>query len=396
MVLLNLKFRLAPVIKWLWYTKIVFEHDQPTPTGSLPVLTLHQVSKRYGDLDALSDLSFTIPENRYVSLVGASGSGKTTLLRLIVGFEEPDSGHIMFSGKRLDGQPTHHRDIGFVFQNFALFPHMSVADNVAFGLRHRARNPVTDPAEVRVRTHDMLELVGLQGLEDRAIGAISGGQKQRVALARTLVTEPRVVLLDEPLGALDANLRDRMCDELRAIRERLGISFLHVTGSEVEAMKMGDEVAVLSQGRIVQSATPGELFTRPANADAARHLNGYNTFAGRVSGEVLDTPEGALRLPAMADLANGAAAELSIRFDLIRVLPLLSAPRENDVVLPAHFITSEFNGPTMLSFFKAQDGELVQVLDHLSDPRLPELQEGQDYLLCFSPEDAILHSERAA
>lgn len=359
------------------------------------MLTLHQVSKSYGELRALSGLTFTIPENRYVSLVGASGSGKTTLLRLIVGFEEPDSGHIAFNGKRLDGQPTHHRDIGFVFQNFALFPHMSVEENVSFGLRYRAKNPVTDRDEVRSRVHDMLDLVGLKGLEDRVIGAISGGQKQRVALARTLVTEPRVVLLDEPLGALDANLRDRMCDELRSIRERLGISFLHVTGSETEALKMGDEVAVLSQGHIVQVAPPVDLFTRPANADAARHLNGYNTFAGRVSGNVLNTPEGALRLPQTVQVLDGSQAEMSIRFDRIRVL-VPQEPVGEDVILPARFITSEFNGPTTLSFFKASDGELVQVLDHLSDPRLPDLHEGQDYLLCFSPEDAILYSERAA
>ncbi len=359
------------------------------------MLTLHQVSKRYGGTQALSELTFTVPENRYVSLLGASGSGKTTLLRLIVGFEEPDSGHIMFDGKRLDGQPTHRRDIGFVFQNFALFPHMTVEQNVGFGLRHRAANPLTNPEEIRSRVHDMLDLVGLKGLEGRSVGAISGGQKQRVALARTLITEPRVVLLDEPLGALDANLRDRMCDELRAIRQRLGVSFLHVTGSETEALMMGDEVAVLSDGRIAQSDAPRDLFTRPGNAAAAHHLNAYNTFRGRVSAGVLDTPEGPLPLPRAAALADGTMAEVSIRFDRIRVAEAGQAPGDA-VVLPARFITAEFNGPTILSFFKAQDGELIQVLDHLSDPRLPDLTEGRDYALCFSPEDAILYPGRAA
>ncbi len=214
------------------------------------MLNLSGVTRRYGDTVALEDLNLIVPEDTYMSLLGASGSGKTTLLRLIAGFEEPDAGQLWLDGERLDGKAPHKRDIGFVFQNFALFPHLSVQENVEFGLKHRETGACTDPKELADRAAKALQLVGLDGFGHRGVGEISGGQKQRVALARTLVTEPRIVLLDEPLGALDANLRNRMCDELRAIRERLKVSFLHVTGSETEALTMGDTVAVLSDGKI--------------------------------------------------------------------------------------------------------------------------------------------------
>lgn len=351
------------------------------------MLRLNGVSRRYGDVCALDGLTFDVPDNRYISLLGASGSGKTTLLRLIAGFEEPDAGEISLGGQRLDGIPSHSRGIGFVFQNFALFPHMSVFDNVAYGLRFRQDAPVTNATELRDRVMAMLELVGLSGLERRGVSAISGGQRQRVALARTLVTEPRIVLLDEPLGALDANLRNRMCDELRAIRARLGVSFLHVTGSETEALIMGDEVAVLSGGKIVQNAGPTTLFTRPENADAARHLNAWNLLGGEVRGGVLAT--GAGPLPLTLALAEGRRAEIALRFDQIDVaLPgAVPAGRSH---FPARFITGEFNGATSLAFFQTADGALVQITDHLSAPRLPALTEGQDYLLHFAPEAALV------
>jgi len=203
------------------------------------VLQLSQVTKSYGASAALDKVDFSLPDNAYISLLGPSGSGKTTLLRVISGFEEPDAGSILFHGKRLDGVEPHDRGIGFVFQNFALFPHLSVAENVAFGLRNRKVDPVTDARALAKRVQDMLSLVGLKGFDDRAVTQISGGQRQRVALARTLVTEPKMVLLDEPLGALDANLRGRMRSELKIIRERCGVTFLHVTGSESEALAMG-------------------------------------------------------------------------------------------------------------------------------------------------------------
>jgi ABC-type Fe3+/spermidine/putrescine transport system ATPase subunit len=261
------------------------------------VLQLKNVHKAFAGVPALAGVDAMLAEDSYVSLLGPSGSGKTTLLRVIAGFEQPDGGEILFAGRRIDGVPPHERGIGFVFQNFALFPHLSVAENIAFGLENRAVDPVTDAKVVAVRVRDMIGLVGLSGLEDRAVTQISGGQKQRVALARTLVTEPSMVLLDEPLGALDANLRTRMRSELRTIRERCGVTFLHVTGSETEALAMGDTVLVLDRGRIAQSSDAGTLYSRPASADVARFLNCYNIFSGAVSGDVFESAVGGLRHP---------------------------------------------------------------------------------------------------
>jgi ABC-type Fe3+/spermidine/putrescine transport system ATPase subunit len=331
------------------------------------VLTLSRVSRRYGETIALDGVDFVVPENTYMSLLGASGAGKTTLLRLIAGFEEPDQGEISINGERIDGQPTHLRDIGFVFQNFALFPHLTVAQNVAFGLRYRTNAPLTNETEIKDRTEEALELVGLTGFGHRAVSAISGGQRQRVALARTLICEPRIVLLDEPLGALDANLRSRMCDELKAIRERLGVSFLHVTGSETEALTMGDKVAVLANGRIMQTDAPDTLFSHPGNADAARHLNAWNIFD--------------------ASLCRTSALDgmIAVRFDQMDVSAAGTGPADRPT-LAAKYLTGEFNGPTALSFFRADDGTLFQIVDHLSQPRLPDLVEGQRYDLHFPPQ----------
>ncbi|SFA96160.1 putative spermidine/putrescine transport system ATP-binding protein [Poseidonocella pacifica] len=351
------------------------------------MLTLSGITRRYGDATALDGLSFTVPDDAYVSLLGASGSGKTTLLRLIAGFEEPDAGQIILDGVRLDGQPPHRRDIGFVFQNFALFPHLTVEENVAFGLKYRESNAVASAAEVAERTQAALELVGLEGFGHRGVGEISGGQRQRVALARTLVTEPRIVLLDEPLGALDANLRDRMCDELRAIRERLKVSFLHVTGSETEALTMGDTVAVLAGGRIVQSSGSRALFEAPLNASAAKHLNAWNILSGTVEKDKLRTNAGILPVP--GSLSDGQSAQIALRFDRIDVSDAAQVP-EGRHHFEARFLTGEFNGPTALSFFRTADGALVQVVDHLSSPRLPRLEEGRTYALHYRPEEVLL------
>ncbi|MTJ06101.1 MAG: ABC transporter ATP-binding protein [Sediminimonas qiaohouensis] len=351
------------------------------------MLKLNGVTKRYEGVVALDGLDLTVPDDTYLSLLGASGSGKTTLLRLIAGYEEPDEGEVFLNGERLDGKPPHRRDIGFVFQNFALFPHLSVEDNVAFGLRYREAGQIESKAEIRDRTMGALELVGLADFGHRGVGEISGGQRQRVALARTLVTEPRIVLLDEPLGALDANLRARMCDELRAIRERLKVSFLHVTGSETEALTMGDTVAVLADGKIAQIDASRALFTQPKNPAAARHLNAWNILSGVVEGGALRTSVGLL--PIAEKVADNTSAQLAVRFDDIGVCDPADVPEAHDHFV-ASYVTGEFNGPTALSFFRTPDGLLIQVVDHLSDSRLPDLKEGQTYALHFPPEAAVL------
>ncbi|MBU2358471.1 MAG: ABC transporter ATP-binding protein [Alphaproteobacteria bacterium] len=359
----------------------------PKSEQECQVLTLNQVTRRYGQTTAIDALDFVVPDDTYVALLGASGSGKTTLLRLIAGFEEPDAGTIRLGDARLDGRPPHLRGIGFVFQNFALFPHLTVSENVAYGLTYRAEDRVTAASELKDRTAAALAMVGLDGFGHRGVAEISGGQRQRVALARTLVTEPRLVLLDEPLGALDANLRDRMCDELRAIRERLKVSFLHVTGSETEALTMGDQVAVLSDGKIAQSDSARALFERPANAAAARHLNAWNLLPGRVESNVLKTPAGDMPMP--RSLRDGSDAQIAIRFDQIGVSPVDAVPTGRNH-FTARYLTGEFNGPTALSFFRTIDGALIQVVDHFSDARLPDLTEGQTYALHYQPDAALV------
>jgi putative spermidine/putrescine transport system ATP-binding protein len=347
-------------------------------------LQIAGLTKRYGAVAALSDINLDIPRDCYVSLLGPSGSGKTALLRVIAGFEEPDSGSIEFAGRQMVGAPPYGRGIGFVFQNFALFPHLSVYENIAYGLKNRGA-PSLGRQEVRDRVHAMVELVGLAGLETRGVHQISGGQRQRVALARTLVTEPRLVLLDEPLGALDANLRTRIRGELRAIRARLGVTFLHVTGSESEALAIGDRVIVLDSGRVVQFDEPDVLFERPASARVARFLNCYNLFGGAVGRGAFESDAGAFPLPSGA---SSAAGFYGVRYDRISVAPRSASDGPDLVSLPAAFVTSEYTGPSVLCFFKAVNGQIVEVETHLGDRAPPQYEIGEPYTLSWRRDGA--------
>ncbi|MDR3530484.1 MAG: ABC transporter ATP-binding protein [Rhodopila sp.] len=351
-------------------------------------LRLEGLSKHYGDNIALADVSLSVPDDTYISVLGPSGSGKTVLLRVIAGFEQPDGGTVQFGGERLDGVPAHRRGIGFAFQNFALFPHLSVRDNIAFGLMYRERDPVIGQRALRTKVEDIIELVGLTGLADRGVHQISGGQRQRVALARTLVTEPRLVLLDEPLGALDANLRGRMRGELRAIRQRLGVTFLHVTGSESEALAMGDRVIVLDRGRVGQFDSPDTVYNQPASPSVARFLNCYNIFAGRL--------EGGRFVAGQAAFATGgtprAAAESAycIRQDLIQIRSSESPPRDGEAGILASFVTSEYSGASVQYFFEADGGRGVEVEAHLGHRRPEELMPRQPYNLVWNAEQAVV------
>jgi spermidine/putrescine transport system ATP-binding protein len=347
-----------------------------------PILRLDGLTKRFGDRVALSDVAFSIARGEYVAVLGPSGSGKTILLRAIAGFEALDGGRIFLSGRDVTTMPAHERGIGFVFQNFALFPHLSVLDNVAFGLRNGAQR--VGEAEVLRRAKEAIDLVGLKGLEERGIGQISGGQKQRVALARTLVIRPKLVLLDEPLGALDANLRLRMRAELRRIREQLGIPFLHVTGSETEALAMGDRLIVLDQGRIGQLGTPTEVYDQPASANVARFLNCYNVFGGAIESGSFASPYG--RLPYGVRVAAKEQA-YAIRYDRVIAKEkgaVLQAP-----VLPANYVASEYLGAALIHFFQTNDGKVVEVEHHLSNGPPDSFVEGRAYDLTWKSDDGI-------
>jgi spermidine/putrescine transport system ATP-binding protein len=247
-------------------------------TGAAADVTLEHVVKRFDDVVAVDDVSVEIPNGSFFAMLGPSGCGKTTTLRMIGGFEEPTSGRILLGDRDVVGLPPYKRDANTVFQSYALFPHMTVYDNVAFGL-HRRR---IDKGEIRRRVLEILELVDLAGREARKPKQLSGGQQQRVALARALVNNPQVLLLDEPLGALDLKLRKQMQLELKRIQQDVGITFVHVTHDQEEAMTMADTIAVMHGGRIEQLGSPSDLYERPRTAFVAAFLGKSNLLPGQV------------------------------------------------------------------------------------------------------------------
>lgn len=250
------------------------------PATATVDVRLQRLTKRFDDVVAVDDISLDIERGRFVALLGPSGCGKTTTLRMIGGFEEPTAGRILLGEREVGTLPPYKRDVNTVFQSYALFPHLTVFDNVAFGLRYRK---VSRP-EARRRAVEALELVGLHGMEMRKPRQLSGGQQQRVALARALVNHPRVLLLDEPLGALDLKLRKQMQLELKRIQHEVGITFIHVTHDQEEAMTMADQIVVMDSGHIEQAGTPSELYEQPATAFVASFLGVSNLLGGFVTG----------------------------------------------------------------------------------------------------------------
>ena len=246
---------------------------------SQPVIEFRDVAKRFGQVAAVDGVTFTVAPGETVSLLGPSGCGKTTTLRLISGFEEPDEGSIEIEGKSMIGKRPYERNVGLLFQHYALFPHMTVAENIAYGLKHRG----WPKAEIPGRVGEMLRLVQLQGLEGRSPGQLSGGQQQRVALARVLATGPKLVLLDEPLSALDAKLREELRLELKRILTSVGSTTIVVTHDQDEAMSLADRVIVINRGRIEQQGTPDEIYGRPRTAFVAAFIGRTNWFHGRTS-----------------------------------------------------------------------------------------------------------------
>lgn len=242
------------------------------------MIAIRNVSKSYGPVDAVREVSLDIRSGEFFSLLGASGCGKTTLLRMIAGFEGVSSGEIVVDGYAMQDMPPHLRPVNMVFQNYAIFPHLNVRDNIAYGLRRMSIH--------RTRQHEMvdemLELIALPGFGDRRATQLSGGQMQRVALARALILKPKVLLLDEPLGALDKQLRKQMQLELRALQKSVGITFLLVTHDQEEALTLSDRVAVMSAGRVLQMDTPAGLYENPRNREVAGFIGNMNFFTGTV------------------------------------------------------------------------------------------------------------------
>jgi spermidine/putrescine transport system ATP-binding protein len=280
------------------------------------------VSRRYGDVHAVEDVSLDIAKGEFFSLLGPSGCGKTTLLRMLAGFERPDSGRVRLDGQDITDLPPERRRVNTIFQNYALFPHLSVRQNIAFGLVV-ARRP---RAEVDDEVEKMLALIQMADHADKRTDQISGGQKQRVAIARALINKPAVLLLDEPLAALDLKLRQRMLIELDMVHDQVGITFIFVTHDQGEAMSLADRVAVMNAGRIEQLGTPAEIYEAPRTSFVAAFIGDSNFFEGRVA-EVVDVEHVRLSIDGFPDLlafndkglARGDRVTLSVRPEKIRI-----------------------------------------------------------------------------
>ena len=290
--------------------------------GSAYDVEFRTVTKRFGDLTAVNAVSFQVRTGEFLSLLGPSGCGKTTSLRMIAGFEQPDEGEILIGGVDAVGTPPYRRDVNTVFQQYALFPHMTILDNVAYGMKQRR----VSKSDRYARAREALELVQLTGREKHRPSMLSGGQQQRVALARALVNRPRVLLLDEPLGALDLKLRKEMQIELTRIQQQVGITFIYVTHDQGEALSMSDRIAVMSDGVIEQLDTPAEIYDRPLTAFVADFIGEMNFLNGTVTeagdGEFeLDTGTGVV-VRARGDATRGRVSRIGIRPARLRIAPL--------------------------------------------------------------------------
>ncbi len=281
---------------------------------------LDRVTKRFHDVVAVDDLTLEIEQGKFFSMLGPSGCGKTTTLRMIAGFEESTAGTIYLGDRDVTSLPAYRRDVNTVFQNYALFPHLNIFENVAFGLRRRK----VSSADIRRRVGEMLELVELPGFEGRRISQLSGGQQQRVALARALINHPRVLLLDEPLGALDLKLRKQMQVELKRIQTEVGITFVYVTHDQEEAMTMSDRIAVIRHGRIEQLGAPEDLYERPTTEFVAGFLGISNLLPGRVgdaNGTLVpvELATGGQVMVQADGLAAGTAVKVGVRPEKLKI-----------------------------------------------------------------------------
>jgi ABC-type Fe3+/spermidine/putrescine transport system ATPase subunit len=320
---------------------------------------LRGVTKRFDDVVAVDGVDLSVRKGEFLSLLGPSGCGKTTTLRLIAGFEQPDEGHILIAGEEVAGLPPYRRDVNTVFQSYALFPHLSVLDNVAYGLKQRGLRKVSREEKAR----EALALVRLQQLERRKPRQLSGGQQQRVALARALVMEPKVLLLDEPLGALDLKVRKQLQIELKRIQHRVGITFVYVTHDQEEALVMSDRVAVMHEGRIEQLGPPREIYDSPSTRFVADFI-GETNFIERNGSVVAVRPE------RMQIVRAGASARDGV---------------------PGEIVTTMVIGPAIQCLVKTDSGQEVLVRQQRSgsNGEAESFREGERVLLTW-PEDAAL------
>ena len=316
---------------------------------------LGQVVKRYGSFTAVERMDLKVPEGSFVTFLGPSGCGKTTTLRMIAGLESVTEGEIQIKSRRVNELPIYKRNLGLVFQNYALFPHKTIFDNVAFGLKYRK----VSKSETAQRVREALALVELPQMEDRYPGQLSGGQQQRIALARAIVIRPDVLLLDEPLSALDANLRENMRVELKRIQHKLGVTTIFVTHDQSEALAMSDQVIVMSQGRVEQVGSPEEVYGRPATEFVADFLGNSNRFDGEVVARNGDRLRVRLRDGAEflaetdAGEAPGAAVKLVIRAEKVQVREPGAEAADDETVLEGRVDAVDYQGVAARYFLTA-------------------------------------------
>ncbi|MCL4289097.1 MAG: ABC transporter ATP-binding protein [Thermoleophilia bacterium] len=323
-----------------------FAESQALASARAESVSVVGVTKRFGSVVALSDVSLSIPEGSFFGLLGPSGCGKTTLLRILAGLERPDGGDVLFNGKSILGTPPERRPFNICFQRYALFPHLTVRENIAFGLTTRGRGRGRRRRqEIAQRVDDMLSLVGLEGLGERSPSQLSGGQAQRVGLSRALINQPRLLLLDEPLSALDRNVRNVMREELLRIQQELGTTFLLVTHDQDEALSMSSEVALMNQGRIEQVADPETLYQRPATLFAARFIGAGSFLAARAhrcEGEHVSVEVAGARFRALdAGVVEGSAATVLLRPEEIRIVTE-GESRTSGIVETSAFLGSSY------------------------------------------------------
>jgi len=356
---------------------------------------LRDVGKRFGPVVALDGVDLAIRKGEFFSLLGPSGCGKTTTLNLIGGFETVSRGTLLIDGQAMGNTPSHARPVNTVFQSYALFPHMSVADNVGFGLRMKK---VPRP-ERRRAVEEMLRLVSLEGFEERRPGQLSGGQRQRVALARALINHPSVLLLDEPLGALDLKLRTQMQAELTRLQRKVGITFVYVTHDQDEALAMSDRIAVMDRGRVLQVGTPAEIYGEPADRFVMEFIGSPNVFSGqveRVDGSAADVAVpgvGPIRGGHAAGLSVGAAAAGLVRPERIRLSAMPPPPPA--APLTGHIAKIADLGFISHYFVRLADGQevLAYRLNAVEGGAADRLEEGQRVVLWWDEKDARVFAE---
>ncbi|HEX9045189.1 MAG TPA: ABC transporter ATP-binding protein [Candidatus Limnocylindrales bacterium] len=358
------------------------------------------VTKRFGDVVAVDAIDLEVHDGEFFSLLGPSGCGKTTTLRMIGGFEEPTSGLIELDGKDVTWLPPYRRNVNTVFQSYALFPHLTIFENVAFGLRRRN----VGNAEIKRRVSEMLDLVELPGFEGRRPSQISGGQAQRVALARALINRPAVLLLDEPLGALDLKLRKQMQLELKRIQQEVGITFIYVTHDQEEAMTMSDRIAVMSRGHYEQLGDPESLYERPATRFVAGFLGVSNllpvTSDGVADGHaVLRRPDGtALRAPRASAAGRGDRISIGVRPEKIRIHERTAEPPASANTLDGVIRTAAYLGVSTQYVVELLDGQAVTVYEqNVERATHAELwSKGEEVRLSWSPDHSFIVADDAS